>query len=85
VPGAFAETFWVEKWFNGKLLGRQGTLRASCAGQFYLDEPKRWESRCVLKGESGKLAGLQGTMEWKGLFSEMGTRSYWGKVYWDSK
>jgi hypothetical protein len=82
-PGTFAEVFHVEKQFTGPFLDREGTMSASCQGQFYVDEPKRWEGHCVLRGESGELVGMHGTMEWMGLFSEQGTRSYWGQVHFD--
>jgi hypothetical protein len=82
-PGTFAETFHDDKWFTGELLGREGTMYGSCQGQFYLDEPKRWEAHCVVHGVSGELVGMHGTMEWRGLLSEIGTRSYWGEVHFD--
>ena len=83
-PGEAEETFHVDKWFTGQLLGRSGTFTASCNGQFYMDEPKRWEGHCVLKGESGELARLHGTMDWMGLLGEQGVkRSYWGEVHFD--
>ena len=82
--GTVEETFHVDKWFQGTLLGRYGTFTASCNGHFYIDEPARWEGHCVLKGESGELARLHGTMDWMGLLSEQGVkRSYWGEVHFD--